>query len=45
MGIKMGLLTRQIPMDELIDRIFIPKVIVPAELDSAIVQMGKPSKN
>lgn len=33
MGIKMGLLTRHIPLNELIDRDFIPKDIEPALID------------
>jgi NitT/TauT family transport system substrate-binding protein len=33
MGLKMGLLTKQIPMDELIERKFVPETITPAELD------------
>jgi NitT/TauT family transport system substrate-binding protein len=33
MGLKMGLLTKEIPMNELIDRDFVPKVIVPAPID------------
>ena len=43
MGLKMGLLTRQIPMDELIDRDFVPKVIVPAEIDTSFLQPGNKS--
>ncbi len=35
MGIKMGLLKKHIPMDELIDRDFIPKEITPAPIDAA----------
>jgi NitT/TauT family transport system substrate-binding protein len=34
MGIKMGLLTRRIPVSELIDRDFIPKDIEPALIDA-----------
>jgi NitT/TauT family transport system substrate-binding protein len=32
-GIKMGLLTKQVPMYELIDRNFVPQVITPAPID------------
>ena len=32
-GLKMGLLTKHIPMDELIDRSYVPQVIVPAPID------------
>ena len=35
MGIKMGLLTKRIPMSEIIDRAFVPKVIKPASIDAA----------
>ncbi len=34
-GIKMGLLTRRVPMNELIDRNYVPKVIIPAPIDAA----------
>jgi NitT/TauT family transport system substrate-binding protein len=34
MGLKMGLLTKRIPMDELIDREFVPEVISPAAIDA-----------
>ena len=34
MGLKMGLLTKQIPMNELIDRDFVPEVITPAPIDA-----------
>lgn len=37
MGIKMGLLTKRIPMDELIDREFVPKVITPAPINLATI--------
>lgn len=33
MGIKMGLLTKHVPMSELIDRDFIPNEIIPAAID------------
>lgn len=36
-GIKMGLLKKQIPMDELIDRRFIPKNIIPVNITAPIV--------
>jgi len=32
-GIKMGLLTKRVPMNELIDRNFVPQVITPAPID------------
>ena len=35
MGLKMGLLTKRIPMSELIDRDFVPKVITPAPINTA----------
>ncbi len=35
MGLKMGLLTKRIPMSELIDRDFVPQVITPAPIDAA----------
>ncbi|MFI5188284.1 MAG: hypothetical protein ACHQF0_16255, partial [Chitinophagales bacterium] len=35
MGLKMGLLTKRIPMNELIDRDFVPEVIKPAKIDVA----------
>lgn len=34
MGLKMGLLTKRIPMNDLIDRDFVPKVITPASIDA-----------
>jgi NitT/TauT family transport system substrate-binding protein len=34
-GLKMGLLTKRIPMNELIDRNFVPQVITPAPIDAA----------
>lgn len=34
-GLKMGLLTKRIPMNELIDRNFVPQVITPAPIDEA----------
>ena len=35
MGLKMGLLTKRVPMSELIDRDFVPKVIEPAPINTA----------
>lgn len=35
MGLKMGLLKKHIPMNELIDRDFVPRVITPAAIDAA----------
>jgi NitT/TauT family transport system substrate-binding protein len=35
MGLKMGLLTKRIPMQELIDRNFVPETITPALIDTA----------
>src|SRR5882724_1207341 len=35
MGLKMGLLTKRVPMNELIDRDFVPKVITPAPIDAS----------
>jgi NitT/TauT family transport system substrate-binding protein len=32
-GIKMGILTKRVPMNELIDRNFVPQVITPAPID------------
>jgi NitT/TauT family transport system substrate-binding protein len=37
MGFRMGLLTKRIPMDELIDRNFVPKDITPAAIDPASI--------
>jgi NitT/TauT family transport system substrate-binding protein len=34
MGLKLGLLTKHVPMQELIDRDFVPKVIEPASIDA-----------
>jgi NitT/TauT family transport system substrate-binding protein len=36
-GIKMGLLTKRIPMNELIDRDYVPQVITPAPIDAATI--------
>jgi NitT/TauT family transport system substrate-binding protein len=41
MGLKMGMLTKQIPMSELIDRDFVPEVITPADINTSIIP-GKP---
>lgn len=40
-GIKMGLLTRRIPMNELIDRNHVPRVITPAPIDAAKIPESK----
>ena len=37
MGLKMGLLTKRIPMQELIDRDFVPQSIIPAPIDAAMI--------
>jgi len=42
MGLKMGLLTKQVPMHELIDREFLPEVITPAAIDVASIPNAKP---
>jgi NitT/TauT family transport system substrate-binding protein len=34
-GLKLGLLTKKIPMDQIIDRDFVPKEIIPAPIDAA----------
>jgi hypothetical protein len=36
-GIKLKLLSKRIPMHELIDREFVPKKIVPAPIDDASI--------
>ena len=41
MGLKMGLLTKRIPMQELIDRDFVPQSIVPAPIDAAMIPKSK----
>ena len=42
MGLKMGILTKRVPMKELIDRDFVPQTIVPAMIDaSTIPDAGK----
>jgi hypothetical protein len=37
MGIKLGYLKKQIPIDELVDRSFIPKTIMPAAISVAAI--------
>lgn len=37
MGLKLGLLTKRIPMAELIDRSFVPPAITPAAIDAAAI--------
>src|SRR4249920_487009 len=44
MGLKMGLLTKAIPMKELIDRDFVPQVIVPSPIDEALIPTPKSQK-
>jgi len=42
MGLKLGLLTKHIPMNEIIDRDFVPQVIIPASIDpTKIPEPGK----
>src|SRR5688572_8005332 len=41
MGLKMGLLTTAIPMNELIDRNFVPEVITPAPIDVSTIPPSK----
>ena len=41
MGLKMGLLTKQIPMNEIIDRDFVPEAITPAAIDAAAIPDSK----
>ncbi len=40
-GLKLGLLTKRIPMNELIDRNYVPQVIVPAPIDAAKIPVPK----
>ena len=40
-GIKMGLLTKRVPMNELIDRNFVPRVITPAPIDAGKIPEPK----
>jgi NitT/TauT family transport system substrate-binding protein len=44
MGLKMGLLTKHIPMSELIDRDFVPQTITPALIDAAKIPDPKAGK-
>jgi NitT/TauT family transport system substrate-binding protein len=41
MGMQMGLLTKRIPMKELIDRDFVPEVIAPAAIDATQIPNSK----
>jgi NitT/TauT family transport system substrate-binding protein len=41
MGLQMGLLTKPIPMSELIDREFVPEIITPARIDSGKIPNSK----
>lgn len=41
MGLKMGLLTKQIPMSDLIDREFLPEEITPAPIDATKIPDNK----
>ncbi len=41
MGLQMGLLTKPIPMNELIDRDFVPEVITPAAIDGSRIPSTK----
>jgi NitT/TauT family transport system substrate-binding protein len=41
MGLKMGLLTKKIPMNEIIDRDFVPETITPAAIDAASIPVPK----
>lgn len=41
MGLKMGMLTKKVPMQELIDRDFVPEVITPAAIDAANIPTAK----
>ena len=43
-GLKLGLLTKRIPMNELIDRDFVPQVITPALIDAAKIPEPKAVK-
>ncbi|MEP7142451.1 MAG: ABC transporter substrate-binding protein [Ferruginibacter sp.] len=44
MGLKMGLLKKKIPMSDLIDRNFVPRVITPAPIETAIIPENKNEK-
>jgi NitT/TauT family transport system substrate-binding protein len=37
MGLKLGMLTKHIPMNELIDRTFVPQSIIPASIDVSLI--------
>ncbi len=41
MGLKMGLLTKRVPMRELIDRDFVPETITPASIDATKIPASK----
>jgi NitT/TauT family transport system substrate-binding protein len=41
MGLKMGLLEKQIPMNELIDHEFVPEIITPSHIDTALISKSK----
>jgi NitT/TauT family transport system substrate-binding protein len=41
MGLKIGLLTERIPMNEIIDRKFVPQEIIPAPIDAAKIPQPK----
>ena len=41
MGLKMGLLTKRIPMNQLIDRDFVPAVITSAPIDASMIPATK----
>ena len=43
-GLKMGLLTKKIPMNQLIDRDFVPQSITPALIDAEKIPASKPGK-
>jgi len=42
MGLGMGMLEREVPMDELIDRDFVPEAVTPAPIDAAKIPGAKP---
>jgi NitT/TauT family transport system substrate-binding protein len=41
MGLNMGLLTKRVPMSELIDRQFVPRTITPAAIDAARIPTAR----
>jgi NitT/TauT family transport system substrate-binding protein len=41
MGLKMGLLKKHIPMNELIDRDYVPQTIIPARINSSGIPLSK----